>query len=884
MRPWNVLSLIALSTLSPVAASAAAGDAPKTGTVSGTLTGAAGAPLPYASVLVLGETAGSASNPDGTYTLHLPPGPHTLKFAYIGYETAEQPVTVTAGATVVLHTALREAEAPVLETITVLGRRERIRREDSSSRHTLTRDDLASLPVDGLQEAVALKAGVVESGGKLHFRGGRDTEVQYRIDGIPVNDPLLGRGVAPATVSVAESEILTGGFDAEYGNAQSGIVDITTREGGDRFAGSVTYMTDDFGGPDRTYDNTDRLGVGFGGPLFSPSLRYFVSGQGAWTDTYLKTSERRPTHTLLDLIRFRDRQDNDLQVQGKLTWLASPDGRLSLEWLRNRRSWDEYDHRFSREGWRSIVADTLDTGEIRTEYGDLSPFPQGPGSVYYDAAEHVPDHVRNFEQGKAVWTQVVGAGAVATMRLSHHGYDENVRVLDKEAWEYDGPGTGGDGGLMREDWGSTFVDLGDTPFLSRQSSRVWSLRGDLAGQAGAHRFKTGAAAEFNHMTSDRMLFPGAVNSQGTYGLAHDDYTVDNLEASCFAQDRWEHEGMVLNLGLRLDAFDAGSALTTAESRGRYRTQLSPRLGVAYPVSDRDALSFHYGRFSQTPPRHALYDFRATGGGIRGNLDLQNETTVGYQASLQHRFSETVFGQFAVYHKEIFGLLGVEQRYLPGTIFPVNRWTNRDYASSRGFELSLARTFRDGFSGELSYTYGVATGVASDPAQDAHTDFLYLPNGEQPLDWDQRHTLAATLEVAAPGRWSVRTIWRMQSGLPYTPVRTGQRSTDPAAVNSARLPGSSTLTLQAEKHYRVWGQAVRVFLRADNLLDARTVAALTPAGAGPAYAAFYTETGRAGGGYLGADADGDGNRDWVPLSDPRVFGEGRAWRVGASVAF
>jgi hypothetical protein len=53
--------------------------------------------------------------------------------------------------------------------------------------------------------------------------------------------------------------------------------------------------------------------------------------------------------------------------------------------------------------------------------------------------------------------------------------------------------------------------------------------------------------------------------------------------------------------------------------------------------------------------------------------------------------------------------------------------------------------------------------------------------------------------------------------------------------------------------------------------------------GDDYAIYYTETGRAGGAYL-QDTNGDQVPDWVPVRDPRVLEEGRAVRMGVSVAF
>jgi hypothetical protein len=206
-------------------------------------------------------------------------------------------------------------------------------------------------------------------------------------------------------------------------------------------------------------------------------------------------------------------------------------------------------------------------------------------------------------------------------------------------------------------------------------------------------------------------------------------------------------------------------------------------------------------------------------------------------------------------------------------------------------VSLTKRFTRNFAGELSYTYGQATGVASDPNIQQQVDFLYLPINEQPLNWDQRHTVSATATVAQPGSWTVNFVWTYGTGFPYTPRDRDQRKTDPQKTNSLRLPSTSVLTLQAEKHYRIWGQEVKFFVRGNNLLDARNIADYEPQNwPNPPQAGLYdyriylTETGRFGGAYLGEDLNSDGIQDWVPLNDPEVFAEGRSIRIGAGVKF
>src|SRR5262249_35838304 len=185
------------------------------------------------------------------------------------------------------------------------------------------------------------------------------------------------------------------------------------------------------------------------------------------------------------------------------------------------------------------------------------------------------------------------------------------------------------------------------------------------------------------------------------------------------QDRWDFEGMVLNAGMRFDFFTPGDQISQQDlpSGRRYKTQLSPRLGIAYPISDRDALSFNYGWTYQNPGRQYVVENRGLSASVatRGNPDLDPETDVAYQAGVQHLFTRDVSGQFAVFFRDIYGLITVRsQRDEFGN--QITRYVNGDYASARGFEASVTKSFSHKFSAEVNYTYQIATGVASDPRQ------------------------------------------------------------------------------------------------------------------------------------------------------------------------
>jgi hypothetical protein len=351
--------------------------------------------------------------------------------------------------------------------------------------------------------------------------------------------------------------------------------------------------------------------------------------------------------------------------------------------------------------------------------------------------------------------------------------------------------------------------------------------------------------------------------------------------------------------MRMDLFSPGDQIAAADlPHGRTKGQLSPRLGIAYPISDRDVLSFHYGWTFQTPARNFVFENRGSQSNVtvRGNPDLEPETDIAYQAAMQHKFSQDVTGQFAVFFRDIFGLISVRSQVNAETGLLVPVYQNQDYASARGFEASVQKAFSHRFSAELAYTYAIATGVASDPnsgLQFAQGRALYLPIAEQSLNWDQRNTVNANLIVRDPGRWGVTFEWGYGSGLPFTPAFRNDRKPDPRFRNTRRLPSNSTLSIVADRYARLWGQDVTFFLDARNVLDSTPIVNLTPNNAngenpfidtiGSDYLVYYTETGRAGGAYL-RDDNGDHVEDWNPVNDPRVFAEGRNIRVGAGVSF
>jgi outer membrane receptor for ferrienterochelin and colicin len=880
--------LVLLALLASVAA------AQTNGSIAGKVTSSEGKALAYANVVIVGSTWGAFTKDDGSFKIvNIPPGTYAVRVTMVGYE--DQSITglvVTAGSTATAEFKIKEKPTTIQE-VEIVAVRERIKTKSTQTGYTINTDDAANLPVSDITDLIALKAGVVARADGLHIRGGRAGEVQIQVDGVPVRDPLVGGSVSLAMVAIEDVEQIMGGLDAQYGNAQSAVINYKTREGGDSFEGNISYVTDDYGQPDNTYDNLDRFTLGIGGPSPVKNLTYYISGEGVFQDNYPMTNRQRSRTKILNFISVGDRKSNTVRLQGKLAWRPGKTQKLTAELLNERNRSDVYYHIWSRAGYVATFLDTTRTGEVILRRGRWSPTQLDSSYVYYNAAEHTPNFNRKFGQVKLAWSHALDAATYYSVKLSRNSFYSDTRVQGKEPWEYEGTARDFFFDYDPRDMASSefFTTGGDYPTLSHRETKVYGSKVDVTRKRRKHTFQGGVEGTYNDMRYYQVDNAYQTSASGEIGT-RTRYHYYNPEGGAYLQDKWEHEGMVLNIGLRYDLFSVGQQLSIAEVKERVKKQWSPRVGIAYPISDRDVFSFHYGRFYQIPDRSYIFDDRQVlDGRTRGNANLTNETTVSYQAAIQHLFNEAVSGQFSVYYKDIFGLLTSEELAVDGQVGNVTYWVNRDYASSRGFEATLTRRFANNFSGELNYNFSVATGVASDPAQATQSTFVYLPISEQALDWDVRHNFSIQFVLANPGAWLASFIWSYESGFPYTPWGRNTRELKPEVVNSRRLPSTTGLDAKIEKFYQVWGQRFRVFLDGQNILDTENITTLSPTNfpTPPGrsrydYEIYYTETGRGGGAYVGEDRTGDGVGDWVPVYDPRVYGSPRAIKVGLSYSF
>ncbi|MDZ7400394.1 MAG: TonB-dependent receptor [candidate division KSB1 bacterium] len=798
--------------------------------------------LPGVNVIIEGTTLGAATDANGNFIiLMVPPGIYTVRAMMIGYSNFRyENVKVSVDLTTKLEIELTTTILDVGEEVTVVAERPLIQMDLTSTSAVVGSETIARLPVDHFADVVNLQAGVVEG----HFRGGRAGEVMYMIDGIPVNDAYSGTYAFQVENSaIAELEVISGTFNAEYGQAMSGVVNIVTKEGGKNYSGEFsTYLGDYLSDHKNIFWNIDKLNptynfeASLSGPVpgMKDKLSFYINGRWFDTDGYIygkkvfvpsdQSDFSAPNSSdwkimsqgqvynyskeiAQDLINKAKPvpMNPEKRVTGlmKLTYTFSPSDKLSYELLVQDQFYKNYDHRF----------------RLNPD-GDYKRF-------------------NNGFNNNLIWTHVLSQRTFFTVKT-------NYFLTKYKQYVYEDPFDPRYVSLRRlQDAGANaFLSGGMQMWNFRRSTNTLLSKFDITSQVtNSHQFKLGVEAkrhrlwlhEFEVITdgAERIPPPSAFNNNR--------YTHYPTEFSAYIQDKMEFTDLIVNAGVRFDYFnpdgevplDYSNPTASAKKRANASAQFSPRFGLAYPITSRGVIHVSYGHFFQTPnldylyvnPEFELFLLQSTVSpppnstlNTLGNASLKPQKTVIYEIGLQQQLSDQFALDVTAYRKDIRNLLGTEVlRLFTGGYYA--RYINRDYANVKGITVSLEKRQTAGITGvgaSVDYTYQVAKGNASDP-NDAYLNTLSgLETLKQmrPLDWDRQHQINATLTIGDPSSYNVSLIGRLATGFPYTSVW----GTGAYIENNARRPLIYTFDMYLIKNFKLGRLSYSLFARIFNLFD------------------------------------------------------------------
>ena len=890
-------------------------------------------PLPGANVVVDGTFMGDATDIEGDYqVINLSPGNYTVVVTMMGYGTKRiEGVSVRIDLTTTMNVDLSPTVLESGEEVTIVAERPIVQMDMTSSLSTVGAEEIAVLPAQSTNYLVGLTAGVVNAGG-IHIRGGRSTEVAYWVDGVATTDAFNNNNTAAVeNTAVEELQVISGTFNAEYGQAMSGIINIITKDGGRQYHGELKGYAGDYVSSDPQYEvlnyvkaETDpitnittldapaedplkkfnptyNLEGSFSGPVpgFGDKLSFFLNGRYYQQDGYLYGREWfLPSGLPGDSSLVPMQANNRWTGLAKFTWSIFPS--LKLRYSLNATEYHN-DRYFSRNFKYVPGGLSPSTGNTQTHLLSLNHVLSN--KTFYELKVnrmYTENQSRLYDDPSFTPNWLVYVPADSANEAFTFSPSQNAALLDsmkqfgvQYRWVADPNQPLGyvAADSARSPIGYSHYRAGNNLGQYYRSSAYWIGKFDLTSQLNStHQLKAGAELRLHELTLDSYDLRAAVDGNGTTIVPFQPIipTEDNIyrsvyteprkpmEFSVYVQDKIELDDIIMNIGLRFDYFNSNyfvpvdpmdpSIYTPMKSENKYvnpgaaaeelveftpeqrkdfmwkktdaKTQISPRIGIAYPITDKGVIHFSYGHFLQIPDFQWLYaapGFKLnTGGGSTtfGNANLNPQRTTQYEIGLQQELAPRLGVDVTLFYRDVRGWVGTSplQRTVRDVV-AYSTYENKDYANVRGVTLRAEQRFTSLVSAKLDYTFQIAEGTYSNPndAYNAETAQQEPRRNLIPLNWDQNHTLNLQL-MLRPATWTISMVGRMNTGLPYTPsfakgAFVGGAGVSSLPENSARRPEIYSADLYVTKRFPLGSANVMLFAYVYNLFDSRMATAV-----------------------------------------------------------
>ncbi|MFL3008143.1 MAG: TonB-dependent receptor [Candidatus Neomarinimicrobiota bacterium] len=900
------------------------------GTLSGTVTdNKTGEGLPGVNVIIKGTYYGSAADLNGNYSIkNIVPGNYDVEVSIIGYKVVlKTGFQVKASENTKLDFVLEETVLSFGEDVVVLGKKPLFDVDETASIARVRKEDIENKVVSSVEDILSEQLGVSTQDNEIHIRGGRIDESMFVVDGFSVKDPLSGYSgnLFVNADAIEELEIVTGGYNPEYGQAMSGVVNIKLKEGKDRYEGAIKFSSD------RLFSenfNTDRFEFNLGGPdLFFQSLpktfgidlpgnfSFFLNGYGKVYDGNLPVADNLYPHRYwtspfisnenIDsfLKKLASRENNDWHMLYKMTWSLSPQKKFFIS----------YD-----------ASMNINQGYYMPRAFSSTYFPYR----YMNILDNYNTITRDTRLLNLNWTHTLSTRSFYEITLGQFNTMEHSSVqdllwteykerLDLEPINYNIDNTDQDGNIFIT-YGDEFYDTGFAPEwydLSSENTRLdvdWTLHT----QSG-HKLKTG----YEHtITKIQVLdIDEPWSGSSGFGANYDKYNAKTYFGAFYLQDRIVFQGMTLNIGFRTDYWvpgryvenairDTSNIIITDEARTLFdeetynfpwfeaplkmKARLSPRFGISHPITNNDVLYFYYGHFSQLPTFQYVYakinSKSQSTYQVFGNPNLNPKTTVQYELGVKHKFSEDQVLELKAYWKDMFDYETSQ------TIRPSNpkyahlsfsMYFNADYARARGIEaLIKSRLFKNWYI-DLNFNYSIVTGKSSSPNDNLLVQAGQIrekPLGENYMSWDRPFQFFTNLSYNHPKQWGFSGRVEFKSGRRYTrsiqdtilyqneiPYYDGPREDDRPYAYISKLV-EKNIELKVFKMVKLNNYKLKMYIEIDNLLNESIPRRINP----------YTGEGYDLGSIFGYNLANSPN----PNTDPSRFNRPRSIETGIQFNF
>ena len=758
-----------------------------------------GEPVPGANVALVGAgggvVTGAVTDLKGNYAiLNVLPGTYSVKCTFIGYrETVIRNITALADFTTTVDFGIESEAIQLGQALEVVATRPLVQRDQTGSVRFASIEDIKNMPLRGYEAVTALQAGVTDFGGAgLYVRGGRQEEVAYFVDGFSQQDLLTG--VSRTSINnnaIDQVNVFVGGFNAEYGRAMSGVVNVVTKEGGKKYSGTFEAITDEATSrgwlktPSYGYNNFDGA---LSGPLIpnNDRITFYLSaerrdredrsprgGVSAYglDSTFTYGKEKLMTEGDYNQLKKGVLPRNDAEGwtwQGKLSFKLSNNVNLKVGVLGSRNIWSVYSHHYRYDlSHTPRSRDYSNSGFARLTYTVNSKTFLVLAGNYFMTRRESGDG-RYFNNLKA------------------YGRPRGVARLDAEALYYPGDNFATADSLAfdvgsRSEWNAGDEGRPYLRYIKSRSSYITPIKFDITSQVTPHHeMQAGFDVQrhtlrfFDHLRPDliyRGAYVDASNRGGfadlnAYGYKFDwnanqvvevndgaDKAKRPILAAFYVQDKIEYQGLVVNAGLRYDYLGAktetlknqklplgqDAKLDAGDLAGSKAYQkVSPRLGIGFPITDRTLFHANYGKFYQQPNLENLYvgnsylEYKVPLAGYYypfGNPNLKPEETTAYEVGFTRQVGSSASLDITVYYKDTKDIVQVEA--IPSTPAQFATFVNKDFGTVKGIDVSMVvrRTRRT--QANVGYSLMYATGTGSNPESQRNIAWQFQPGATEP---------------------------------------------------------------------------------------------------------------------------------------------------------
>ncbi len=846
-----------------------------------TIDASTGEPLPFVNIIIMGTSMGAASDANGEYyIINVPPATYSVKASAIGYNSLTvENISVSSGFTSNLDFKLSSTTLQLGQDVVVIAAKPLVQKDLTASTATVGADVISSLPVTEISDVLNLQAGVVSSGSDIHLRGGRKGQIAYQIDGVPVTDAYDGSTVIDVSANaVQELQVISGAFNAEYGQAMSGIVNIVTKDGSNDFKGSVQSYIGDYvsNKTDKFWDinNVNPTSIrsfegSLSGPIINDKLFFYTTGRYYYNTGWLYGRQIfKPSDIAFEVSgsgggQFFILQSGDnsyvpmnpnerVYGQGKLTYRLMQGMKVHYNFIYDGQNYKDYNHsrrltpdnnlQRMRKGFSNTLS--INHAISASSFYNLNFsyfFKRYNHYLYKDISDPAHPYIDIF--GDTTITQYV-----------------NNDIRQTPPYSFDVGGT--DYNRFTRNTGTYSVKLDWTTQLNQV------LNVQFGGEFKQNRI-------YYH---DITLYPNYNNGVLTVTVPslstteNNEYLHKPQEGAFYVQSKLEAFNLIFNIGARVDVFnpdgfvladptdpninnplkpdnkffdangngvqDAGEATKTTADREAYwynkasiKYQVSPRIGLAFPITDKGVIHFSYGHFLQQPSYELMYtnpEFELGVGsgnqGLFGNADLKPQKTVKGEIGLQQQIGDDIAVDVTIFFEDFRNLTGTQtdEILVYGKAQSYSKYANSDFGFSKGFIIKFEKRFSGGLATNIDYTYSVTKGNASNPAdaRDALTGGALPETFIAPLNWDQTHTLNISVAYNKASDYGFSVIGNFYSGQPFTPgVNKNTLVTQNAFPrNSQNKPAIFNIDLRLYKDFLIGNTTLSLFAKVFNLLD------------------------------------------------------------------